>query len=342
MARGSLSDNTQGTAAPRSGSSVFTLTSGITSDAPVEIEIASGKMYVEAHGGQDYVGANGLISTGHANVALQLRVATYTDNTKSTLKGITVVRSVSFSAYNGQGGYNLNSDISNSKAKTQSGGFHVLEMYYIWNICGSGSSFYAHWGSTTNNFDSSGISVPTYSSDFYVSRYFANGFCLGTNARNYFWIRNNNGSMEFEGAVGDYGLKVDKDGIMMKHHNGNYQMIPQIILWGYVTIANSTTTPVSSSLKTFDGSTFSTSATSATTNVGLVKRTTTGQFRISFPTSWQNMNLSDSNSFVTITGYRSAMKGTLNNFTKTDINVSISDDETLNDGTVLIKVEKLM
>lgn len=332
MARGSLSDNTQGTAAPRSGSSVFTLTSGITSDAPVEIEIASGKMYVKAHGGQDYVGANGLISPGHANVALQLRVATYTDNTKSTLKGITVVRSVSFSAYNGQGGYNLNSDISNSKAKTQSGGFHVLEMYYIWNICGSGSSFYAHWGSTTNNFDSSGISVPTYSSDFYVSRYFANGFCLGTNARNYFWIRNNNGSMMFEGVVGDYGLKIDKDSIMMKHHNGNYQKLPQIVMWGKVTLNGST---VTSDLHTFDGSTLT------------VERTAEGWFNIRFPSAWSSLNLSESNCFVTLTGYVSGdrkilIKGSVVSITTSRIGFVLSDDDSANDGTVLIKVEKLM
>jgi len=332
MAKGSLSDNTQGTAAPRSGSSVFTLTSGITSEAPVEIEIASGKMYVEAHGGQDYVGANGLISPGHANVALQLRVATYTDNTKSTLKGITVVRSVSFSAYNGQGGYNFNSDISNSKAKTQSGGFHVLEMYYIWNICGSGSSFYAHWGSTTNNFDSSGISVPTYTSDFYVSRYFANGFCLGTNARNYFWIRNNNGSMMFEGVVGDYGLKIDKDSIMMKHHNGNYQKLPQIVMWGKVTLNGST---VTSDLHTFDGSTLT------------VERTAEGWFNIRFPSAWSSLNLSESNCFVTLTGYVSGdrkilIKGSVVSITTSRIGFVLSDDDSANDGTVLIKVEKLM
>lgn len=332
MARGSLSDNTQGTASPRSGSSVFTLTSGITSDAPVEIVIASGKMYVEAHGGQDYVGANGVISPGHANVALQLRVATYTDSTKATLKGITVVRSVSFSAYNGQGGYNLNSDISNSKAKTQSGGFHVLEMYYIWNICGSGSSFYAHWGSTTKNFDSSGISVPTYSSDFYVSRYFANGFCLGTSARNYFWIRNNNGSMEFEGAVGDYGLKVDKDGIMMKHHNGNYQKLSQIVMWGKVTLNGST---VTSDLHTFDGSTLT------------VARTAEGWFNIQFPSAWSSLNLSESNCFVTLTGYVSGdkkilIKGSVVSITTSRIGFVLSDDASANDGTVFIKVEKLM
>lgn len=336
MARGSLSKNTQGTAEPRKGKHKYALTDGFSTDAPVEIEIASGVLYTRAHGGHDYFVGIGLTYLAHSDVSIQLRVATYTDSTKSNLKGYVVVNTCSINARRRQ---DVNSQriITNARVKTATGGFHVLEISYAWYICGSGSEFYAHWGSTTSDSDSSGLSVPTYSSDFYVSRYFANGFCLGTSARNYFWLRNNNGNMVFEGISGDYGFKVDKDGVMMKHHNGNYQMIPQIILWGYVTTANSTTTPVTASLKTFDGSTFSTSATSATINTGVVKRVNTGSLRISFPISWQGMNLSKSNSFVTLTGYQLAMKGTLTNFNEKYIDVSISDDE-----TVFIKIEKLM
>lgn len=348
MARGSLYGNAQGTAAPDNGTHRYALIDGFSTNAPVEVRIASGVLYTRAHGGQNYVGVNGLTAPAAANVSIQLRVATYTDSTKSKLKGYVVVDTCSKNAGGGQSSQSQR-NISGASVKTATGGFHVLEIYYVWYLCGSGSNFYAHWGSTTSDSDSSGLSVPTYSSDFYVSRYFANGFCLGTSARNYFWLRNNNGNMVFEGIVGDYGFKVDKDGVMMKHHNGNYQMMPQTVLWGYVTIANSTETPVSASLKTFDGSTFSASATSATSNTGVVKRVNKGALRILFPISWQGMNLSDSNSFVTLTGYQSKegnvnvqIKGTLVHFTSTYIDVILSDDDSANDGTVFIKVEKLM
>lgn len=336
MARGTLNKNTEDTAAPRSGSSVFQLTEGFSA-APIDVSIASGTLYTRVHSGEDYTNI-----PAKATVLIQLRVATYTDSTKGKLIGTVSVKSCSSAVYSAGRSGNHSESISNISVRTASGGFHVLELYYSWSICGSGSTIFAHWGSTSSEFDSSGIAVPTYASNFYVSRYFANGFCLGINQKNYFWIRNNNGNMVFEGIVGNYGLKVDKDGVMMKHHNGNYQMIPQIILWGYVTIADSTTTPVKASLKTFDGSKFSTTATAVTSTVGMVRRMDTGQLRILFPSGWHDMNLSDSNSFVTITGYRSSLKGTLNDFNQKYIDVFISDDDTLNDGTIFIKVEKMM
>lgn len=62
------------------------------------------------------------------------------------------------------------------------------------------------------------ITDVTYISDFYVSRYFANGLCLGRNLNNYIAIYNRglNGGMNCSMVNGAYTFDFDDDGIFFK------------------------------------------------------------------------------------------------------------------------------
>lgn len=128
------------------------------------------------------------------------------------------------------------------------------------------------------------ISDVTYTSDFYVSRYFANGLCLGRNLNNYIAIYNSGlvGGMKCRMVNGVYRFDFDADGIFFKRSATEERMrlaprfgLPFAALAVGTMLLNSKS-PSMGNYRTVDGS-----------NTGMsVSYQSDGTFKVSIPSSW--------------------------------------------------------
>lgn len=98
-------------------------------------------------------------------------------------------------------------------------GYHKIEMTYSINASRSGSNAYVRWGSQV----SGGMDLTSeFKCNFYVSRFFANGFCLGLRQDNYAMVWNDGENINFAVETGGNGFKVTASGIQIKTGNGNW------------------------------------------------------------------------------------------------------------------------
>lgn len=128
------------------------------------------------------------------------------------------------------------------------------------------------------------ISDVTYTSDFYVSRYFANGLCLGRNLNNYIAIYNSGlvGGMNCSMVNGVYRFDFDADGIFFKRSATEERMrlaprfgLPFAALAVGTMLLNSKS-PSMGNYRTVDGN-----------NTGMsVSYQSDGTFKVSIPSSW--------------------------------------------------------
>lgn len=126
----------------------------------------------------------------------------------------------------------------------------------------------------------------TYTSDFYISRYFANGLCLGRNQNNYIAIYNDGllTGMNCSMVNGDYGFDFRADGIFFKRSATEERKrltpprgLPFAALAVGTMLLNSKS-PSMGSYITIDGS-----------NTGMsVSYQSDGTFKVRIPSSWGN------------------------------------------------------
>lgn len=124
----------------------------------------------------------------------------------------------------------------------------------------------------------------TYTSDFYISRYFANGLCLGRNPNNYIAIYNDDllTGMNCSMVNGDYGFDFRSDGIFFKRSATEERKrlapphgLPFAALAVGTMLLNSKS-PSMGSYRTVDGS-----------NTGMsVSYQSDGTFKVRIPSSW--------------------------------------------------------
>ena len=128
------------------------------------------------------------------------------------------------------------------------------------------------------------IEDATYSSDFYISRYFANGLCLGRRADNYIALYNGGllGGMSAKMVNGDYGFRFDYDGIAFRRSEseGWKSLIPTyglpLAALAVGTMNLNSTSPTMGSYRTIEGG-----------NTGMsVTYQSTGTFKVTVPSSW--------------------------------------------------------
>lgn len=102
-------------------------------------------------------------------------------------------------------------------------GYHKLELYYSIGASRSGSSASVTWGSSVTN----GMDLTAeYKCNFYVSRFFANGFCLGLRNDNYVMAWNDGENMNFAVETNGYGFKVLPTGITYRPTaNGDWKSL---------------------------------------------------------------------------------------------------------------------
>ena len=176
----------------------------------------------------------------------------------------------------------------------------------------------------------------SWKNEFYISNFFANGFCLGIRKDKYVLAyKDGNDDMHFEMEEEGIGFKFSKNGIQTKHHNGNWMSLPMLV-WKAKIRRNTTggNDYYIDFQKSFNTDTISSSSISriepSSNHIHMV---------IPFPTSWQPLNMSDGNAIVNLNGYGDAMiKGTLVSISHTGMTVELSDGASAADGTLLIEL----
>lgn len=225
-----------------------------------------------------------------------------------------------------------NSLMDNRRAKATQKGYCRIMMQIIIRAKGQGSYGEVKWGSVHTG---SKDLAAAWSCEFYVSNFFANGFCLGISKKQYVTAyKDANDNMHFEVEEADYGLKVSNDGIQVKHHGGSFMPMPLMVYRASVSYNSTSNTYGVNGSKSFDNNhpTFA----KIGDNAGLV--------RITFPASWQRLSLSEYNTIVHLEGWSRAskelwrMKGSIRSISSTEMQVEISDDHTANDGDFTIEI----
>jgi len=226
-------------------------------------------------------------------------------------------------------GYSL---MDNRRAKATQKGYCRIVMEITIRAKGQGSYGEVKWGSVHTG---SKDLAAAWSGEFYVSNFFANGFCLGISKKQYVTAyKDANDNMHFEVEEADYGLKVSNDGIQVKHHGGSFMPMPLMVYRASVSYNSTSNTYGVNGSKSFDNNhpTFA----KIGDNAGLV--------RITFPTSWQRLSLSEYNTIVHLEGWSRAskklwrMKGSIRSISSTEMQVEISDNSTANDGDFTIEI----
>ncbi len=224
--------------------------------------------------------------------------------------------------------------VDGKSAKATKKGYCRLRMFFSASVNHQYSYVTFKWGSKVT----SGRNLTaTWKNEFYISNFFANGFCLGIRKDKYIIAyKDGDSNMHFEMEEEGIGFKFSKNGIQTKHHNGNWMNMP-LLVWKakirrYTTSGDNANKYIADSQKSFN-SDYPSSMTRTEPSKHHI------HVYITFPTSWQVLAMTSANTIVNLTGYGDeCMKGTLVNITNTGMIVEISDDETANDGTLLIEL----
>lgn len=324
------------------------ISGSIHSDAPVEV-IVSGYLYTEykeqatipsypggivtpvASGDTPVtdltpIDPGGTVPLYNSTARLTLYIDTYSDALLTTRVGS---QEIARCGKKGDGVL-----ISQKRVKTTTGGYHVLRLAISMTTTGDGVTATVKWGSAVSG--KSDISG-TYTSDFYMSRYFANGFCLGISMNNYIstYDQGDKKGMRFVMENNGYGIDVSNAGIRHKHHGGNWVSIPLFVMKARYGYTNGSYIRYDS--KSFNGSYPSLSHKGQ------------GWVRLTYPPAWSTLGtLSAANLIVNVTGYgasaedgKSPLKATVTVITSEYIDITLSDDESPNNGGFLIDISLL-
>lgn len=225
--------------------------------------------------------------------------------------------------------------VDGKSAKATKKGYCRLRMTLNADVCHQNSYVEFKWGSKAP----SGRNLTAkWKNEFYISNFFANGFCLGIRKDKYIIAyKDESDNMHFEMEEEGIGFKFSKNGIQTKHHNGNWMNMPMLVwkakIRRYSTSGDYANKYYIDSQKSFNSDSLS------WTNLTRTETKNHIHVYIPFPTSWQVLAMTPENTIVNLTGYGDeCMKGTLVNITNTGMTVEISDDETANDGTLLIEL----
>ncbi|MDE6317704.1 MAG: hypothetical protein K2L73_04825 [Muribaculaceae bacterium] len=330
------------------GSTALPISTAIHSDTPIEV-LLSGYLYTEAYApnsgpgiptapiepdtgdgnsGGGLTPVNPGIITGPVNIynaaaQVSLHLETYSDAQLKNRVGAQLVAT----CREAKGGIEL----SQKRVKTTAGGYHVLTLVVSMSTTGISSQAIVKWGSAVSG--KPNISG-SYVTDTYMSRFFANGYCLGLSGRDYIMAYNQGSDkgMRFIMENNGYGVDISDAGIKHKHHNGGWMSMPLFVFKG---IYEYTTTygyrARSAATKSYDGQT------------PTATRQREGYVRLTFPASWQTAMPQLAEQFIVrVTGYGSVdngpLKANIKELTSSYIDIMLSDDETLNDGGFMIDI----
>ena len=216
--------------------------------------------------------------SGHGNIDLfinmEFRMATYGDSACTQLVSSNPLANNSVSADTYDEEYDKEISLAN-KSTFIATGYSRLEL-----VITSQKTGQIGYGGTM--FSWTDLANISYNSDYYVSRYFANGLCLGIRNTNYVAIYNQAiGGMRMLMENEGYGFDFSQNGIKFRRNitEGWKSLIPKYGLpFSVLAVGtmNLTTSPSMGTYKTFDGNAIS------------VSRQSSGTFRVAIPSSWGN------------------------------------------------------
>lgn len=212
-------------------------------------------------------------------------------------------------------------NVANKKIKVPAG-WHRIVIYISCQASVYGSRAEVVWGNTGGSRNDIAAS---YKNDSYVSRFFANGFCLGTRSDNYVMAMRTSDGMRFIMENNDLGFDFSKSGIRTRAKGKNWMPLPLLIYKAsYYYLSTDNTYPLNTAhgYKTFNGSTL----TATRTGQGLVTLT--------FPESWKTDlgSIGVENLLVQVNAHHKTIDCRVESITTTAIKIAMSDDASLNDG----------
>lgn len=301
------------------------ITSYVQTDTPTEVTIGAGNLYAYAKSGTQPTGTSSVQPIAMASAEIQVQVRTYSNSSCTTLIETVALAGAQVSAYydgDGTTAKTQSVSLSSSKSVRVVAGYHKVYIKGSYVKSCKGAQAYVYWGTSTV------LSSISYKSESYVSLFFANGFCLGTRSDNYIFAYNQSSSlgMRFVMENGGYGIDVSQNGIMVKHHSGNWLSLPLFIAKFRI---NCTSSSASLILH------YSWNGVAPT-----VKRTARGTVTVTYPTStaWTGLGLTSTNQIINAvgalySGSTTYSKPTITAITATGFTLYLSDDDSLNDST---------
>lgn len=232
---------------------------------------------------------------------------------------------------------NTGSQIVDGKtAKATKKGYCRLCMRFRASIIYKNSYVIFKWG----NHVASGRNIAaTWKNEFYISNYFANGFCLGIRKDKYVLAyKDSGGNMHFAMEEEGMGLKFSKNGIQTKHHNGIWMNMPMLVwkarLHRYAASGDYSDRYFIDNQKSFNTDTVSwTNVIRSASNDGHI------HIDIPFPASWHVLNMDDSNTIINLNGYRDDLiKGSVVYIDNKKMTVELSKNAIASDGAFIIEL----
>lgn len=203
----------------KTDSGTYAITNKVPTSTPTEIEY---RIDISAKADAEHkLSSTGGIRPVDASAFASVDVYLKTYDASNTLVSSVRLGSCMASAFVTYDTEGLPHSQTDKETKTISGkakviaGYHVIEVSYSQQAFGRGGTAQCAWGS--QSFSGNG-KAPTasYNSDFYVSRFFANGLCLGLSNSNYVFVYKDESGMHFIAENNNYGINVSSDGVKIK------------------------------------------------------------------------------------------------------------------------------
>jgi hypothetical protein len=212
-------------------------------------------------------------------------------------------------------------NIANKKVKVPAG-WHKITITIYCSASVYGSNAHVDWGFTSG---SRNDITAAYKNDAYVSRFFANGFCLGTRSDNYVMAMRTTDGMRFIMENNELGFDFSKSGIRTRAKGKDWMPLPLLIYKAsYYYLSTDNTYPLNTThgYKTFNGYTLP------------AKRTAKGLVTLTFPDSWKNDlgSIGVQNLLVHVNAHHQVIDARIESISTSSIKVAMSDDASLNDG----------
>lgn len=217
-------------------------------------------------------------------------------------------------------------------------GYHRLTISIYCSASYTGSYAAVLWGNTSGS--ASDIAAK-WVSDFYVSRYFANGFCLGTRSDNYILAyKDGNNGMRFVMENNDLGFDFSKSGIRTRTRSSEWMPLPLLIFKGaYYYDGNEATETKRYKVQQSDGIR-SFMKSNGSDVCPSTYRSGKGLVTLSFPDEWKTA-LSDigvKNLLIQVNAKHKVIDARVYDITTTSFKVGMSDDASLNDGDFSVTI----
>lgn len=268
-----------------------------------------------------------------ANAYIQVKILTFSD---AQCTNQIESKSVAICSANADGGATYNGaypnlSVSKSLVVNHSvkvcAGYHQVVIYWRGSCYGPDSQASASYGNTANPMSAK------FNNDFYVSRVFANGFCFGERSDNYILgYKTASSGMRFIMENNGYGLDFSSERPKIRAGRDlEWLNLPLPIFHGVAIFDKSDGSYVWRNYK---------SCTSALPTLGRLEQ---GVINIKFPSGWPSISEDSVN--VNVVGYgtiaygNNPNKAQIKSIDETGLTITLSDDDTPNDGNFIIDIQ---